>query len=597
MIILILEVNSQKTEFVNLISKNTIKKDLLEITESDRWLFSENDTICAHYLVARLKEFGSITSYHQNYLQPVISYNASCFYNKNRDLFINNRAYKIHQDYANLNGAPHRAFDKEVIFVGNGSDKDLEQLSFEDLSDKIPIDLSKYNKVRGLRERMNLWLGYFLPEIHLLLVDKKFINPYSISKKTKEKKESPPKNDTPNYTFKPKTEMEKKRQKGIDKCIPSEKYRDFIVKDGSIVYDFLSVHMSEDEFKHQRGQARIGVKMLADIYNISTEECWSRIKDYNETGNLSVFNELKSNRVSAYILKPNLSFNSQNVVGYIQGKDSSRAVVLSAHYDTRFAIQGANDNASGCSALLSIANSLAKACKMGYQPDYNIIFLFSTNEEYSSVGVRYFLNHLPNPELKIVANLNLDMLGGVDKKHRDSGNSNYTYVVGSNFYTNSFEELNLKHARLLNLEIDNTLNCPSNEFIESSLDLNRKSLGYFNNSDSYYFSLAGIPSVFYFDNDLRFIHQTTDTPEEINYEKIEKISKLVFMNVWEMVYNKYPIQLVNNATLRNEKLYKYEMKLKKNEQYKQSLMKPEVKELRRENMLKDYKWKFELSSD
>jgi aminopeptidase YwaD len=92
-------------------------------------------------------------------------------------------------------------------------------------------------------------------------------------------------------------------------------------------------------------------------------------------------------------------YESKNVIGCIPGKKKNKYVVLTAHYDhlgrmgsdTYF--PGANDNASGCAMLLSLAKYYAK-----HQPEYSMIFCFFSGEEAGLVGSHHFVTH---PYLKL----------------------------------------------------------------------------------------------------------------------------------------------------------------------------------------------------
>jgi len=117
-----------------------------------------------------------------------------------------------------------------------------------------------------------------------------------------------------------------------------------------------------------------------------------------------------------------------NVVGRIpgagRGDDSilaEEAVVVSAHYDhlgIREAgsggedriYNGADDDASGCAAVLEIAGALAS----GRKPARTVIFLLATGEEVGLLGTRHYLDHPAVPLEKTIANLNVEMIGRPD---------------------------------------------------------------------------------------------------------------------------------------------------------------------------------------
>jgi hypothetical protein len=117
-----------------------------------------------------------------------------------------------------------------------------------------------------------------------------------------------------------------------------------------------------------------------------------------------------------------------NVVGVIRGAaadppERARAtLVLSAHYDhlrplARPAVpggdvimNGADDDASGCAAVLELAEALAA----GPPPARTIVFLFATGEEYGLLGTDWYVAHPLVPLADTVCNLNFEMLGRAD---------------------------------------------------------------------------------------------------------------------------------------------------------------------------------------
>lgn len=104
---------------------------------------------------------------------------------------------------------------------------------------------------------------------------------------------------------------------------------------------------------------------------------------------------------------------SRNVVARAKG-DSSRVILLGAHMDSKRPSPGANDNASGCAALLEIARNVA-----GRQHYATIEYVFFGNEEmidsnpdHHHYGSRHFAKTLSPAELKAIdAMISIDMIG------------------------------------------------------------------------------------------------------------------------------------------------------------------------------------------
>ena len=127
--------------------------------------------------------------------------------------------------------------------------------------------------------------------------------------------------------------------------------------------------------------------------------------------------------------------DSDNVLAYILGSEHpEEVVVISAHYDHlgikgENIYNGADDNASGTSALMEIAESFKLALDQGHGPKRSILFLHLTGEEPGLYGSRYYVSH---PVFRIentVTNLNIDMIGRVDQQHESK--PDYVYLIGS----------------------------------------------------------------------------------------------------------------------------------------------------------------------
>jgi Zn-dependent M28 family amino/carboxypeptidase len=104
-----------------------------------------------------------------------------------------------------------------------------------------------------------------------------------------------------------------------------------------------------------------------------------------------------------------------NLVGRIVGRDTSRVIVVSAHYDhlgerNGQIYNGADDNASGTAAILAIARALD-----GTTPEHTILFVAFDAEEGGLRGARAFVTDPPVARARIAVNLNLDMVSRSDK--------------------------------------------------------------------------------------------------------------------------------------------------------------------------------------
>jgi len=115
----------------------------------------------------------------------------------------------------------------------------------------------------------------------------------------------------------------------------------------------------------------------------------------------------------------------QNLIGVIKGVEYENSyIVLSAHFDHLgekggHIYNGADDNASGTAALLSIAYELVKT-----PLKHSVIILFTDGEESDLKGAKAFIHQNPDLLPHIKLNINMDMLAG-------SKSSNYLHYISN----------------------------------------------------------------------------------------------------------------------------------------------------------------------
>ena len=108
-----------------------------------------------------------------------------------------------------------------------------------------------------------------------------------------------------------------------------------------------------------------------------------------------------------------------NAIGYLAGSDPAAGYILiSAHLDhlgvrDGVVYPGANDDASGTTAVMEIAHALAA----GPQPRRGVLFVGFGSEEIGGLGSTWFAEHPPVPLEQIAANIAIEMIaGGQDPK-------------------------------------------------------------------------------------------------------------------------------------------------------------------------------------
>ena len=221
------------------------------------------------------------------------------------------------------------------------------------------------------------------------------------------------------------------------------------------------------------------------------------------------------------VVHQKLSLN--NVLGMIEGKNKNEYVIVGAHYD-HLGIDpmldgdqiynGADDNASGVSAVLQIARAFLAT---GQQPMRNVIFAFWDGEEKGLLGSRAFVQSFPQID-QVKGYLNFDMIG------RNNDESNPTHVVY--FYTESHPAFGewLKH-----------------DIEKYHLNLTRnyrpwdKPVG---GSENGTFAKRDIPIIWYHTDAHPDYHMPSDHAERINWDKLVNITKASFLNMWNMANEK-----------------------------------------------------------
>ena len=219
--------------------------------------------------------------------------------------------------------------------------------------------------------------------------------------------------------------------------------------------------------------------------------------------------------------------DSENVVAFIKGSEKpDEIVVISAHLDhvgirNGKIYNGADDDGSGTVGLLEIAEAFQMAVKAGKGPKRSILFLHVTGEEKGLLGSKYYVENPIFPIANTVVDLNIDMIGRIDERHKD--NPNFVYLIGADKLStelhNLSEAVNKKYTKI---DLDYKYNDEN--------DPNR----FYYRSDHYNFAKYNVPIIFYFNGTHEDYHKDTDTPDKINYDLLENRTRLVFHTAWEI---------------------------------------------------------------
>lgn len=218
---------------------------------------------------------------------------------------------------------------------------------------------------------------------------------------------------------------------------------------------------------------------------------------------------------------------TENVLGFLEGGEKKNEIlVLTAHYDHEGIkngeiYNGADDDASGTTAVLEIAEAFALAKKDGFTPKRSILFMPVTGEEKGLLGSAHYSENPVFPLENTVTNLNIDMIGRVDSAHMD--NREFVYLIGSNRISTELHEISENiNQKYTKLDLDYTYNA------EDHPDR------IYYRSDHWNFAKNGVPIIFYFNGTHPDYHKPTDTVDKIEFDLLKKRTDLVFYTAWEL---------------------------------------------------------------
>ncbi len=403
------------------------------------------------------------------------------------EVSINEKKYQANKDYYNFSGLSEGTVTTDkILFLGYGIDE-------EKYSDYKNVDVKN-------REVMILEDEPYSKDSTSLITGKKSASMWSTYYRTK---------------------IEKAKEKGISTLL-------IIVK---------NIESNIAENKHRLESSSMKLELNKDemrVIYISEEMANALLKKQNVTKiknkisktGLPQNKEAKTNL--QIIIKNNVQkINSENVLGYIEGTDlKNELIVVTAHYDHLgkdgdIVFNGADDDGSGTVAVIELAQAFAKAKQEGKAPRRSMLFMTVAGEEKGLLGSSYYVDHPEFPLKNTVCDLNIDMIGRLDEKH--ANNSNYVYLIGSDKLSSQLHNISESANKLYtNIDLDYIYN--------DEKDKNR----FYYRSDHYNFAKSGIPVIFYFNGVHKDYHKETDEVEKIDFNKMEKITRLVFFTAWEV---------------------------------------------------------------
>jgi len=231
---------------------------------------------------------------------------------------------------------------------------------------------------------------------------------------------------------------------------------------------------------------------------------------------------------------------ARNVLAMIEGSDPELAgevVIICAHFDHDGAnaegiYNGADDDGSGTVALLEIAEAYALAAAQGRKPRRTMVFAAWDAEERGLLGAWHYTEAPQFPLGSTVAVLNMDMIGRNEEVPPDGGNrfrGLEPQTAESN--ANAINIMGYSHSSDLRAEVEKANGAIGLE-LKFGYDNNRSNL--LRRSDHWPFLQVGVPATFFHTGLHPDYHRFTDTPDRINYPKMEKIARLVYLTSWNL---------------------------------------------------------------
>jgi hypothetical protein len=247
--------------------------------------------------------------------------------------------------------------------------------------------------------------------------------------------------------------------------------------------------------------------------------------------------------------------HSENVVGMLEGSDpvlKNEFVIMSAHLDHiglsapmangHNVNNGADDDGSGSTALLGLAHAYATGAAKGIRPKRSVIFLWNGGEEKGLLGSQYFAEFPPIDITKVVADLNIDMIGRTMNPNSVDTDPTHVLVnqgevllIGPNISSSDLgNTINTVNSNYQKLKIDHFYDttAPDAEHDNKGPQPNGQRIFY--RSDHYNFAKVGIPIAFFTTGLHVDYHRPTDTPEKIDWREMVIVTKTVSATAWEL---------------------------------------------------------------
>ncbi|MBK6308072.1 MAG: M28 family peptidase [Gemmatimonadetes bacterium] len=231
----------------------------------------------------------------------------------------------------------------------------------------------------------------------------------------------------------------------------------------------------------------------------------------------------------------------RNVVAMLEGSDpvlKDEYVLIAAHPDHNGAdgaqiFNGADDNGSGTVGLLAIADAYARAAAQGIRPKRSILFVALNSEERGPLmGAWGYVEAPVVPLARTVAMLNMDMIGR-NEEIPPNGGARFRGlpVQSADANRNSVNLYGFSRSNTLTTAIERS-NAAIKLTLEKRYDNNISQL--LRRTDMWAFQQSGVPAVTFATGLHPDYHRVEDRPERIEYDKMERIVRLVHQASWDL---------------------------------------------------------------
>ena len=261
--------------------------------------------------------------------------------------------------------------------------------------------------------------------------------------------------------------------------------------------------------KGTNGYFLVAPQVAANILRVEKSTLTNMLSEGVSRSFINKINSKELN-VTYFTSLPIKHIDTENVLGYLEGTDKKdELVVITAHYDHigRRGEQinnGADDDGSGTSAVIEVAEAYALAKAAGHGPRRSILFMTVTGEEKGLLGSKYYVENPIIPLQKVVYCFNSDNGG-----YNDTSKAT---IIGLNRTTAAHHMVEA-----------------AQQFGLTAIDDPAPEQGLFDRSDNVHFAAKGIPAPAYsmgftsFNEEIiKYYHQVTDNPETLDYDYLLK---------------------------------------------------------------------------